>query len=219
MKVEIYKANQDIKTAIGVRLKQEDASLQDLLDAWQPLCDDTEIIKKYAPAGHAVCKGCQINCCLAVDVTPDLISCQKMARDLGLDIASFIREYFEPEPLAKGLLKLKSNPCIFLKDYVCSIYASRSLLCRFYLCSEMTGDTQNLIYHLSLMGAAATYRFARLNNLVPAPGNEGQGSYDAMYLKLIEDALHLPELDFFMKAEEYSQIPLLPFMNAIHVNY
>jgi hypothetical protein len=111
-----------------------------------------------------------------------------------------------------GLLRMQPDPCIFLQDNVCTIYPLRSLICRFYLCCKVAGDTEQLIYSLSWTGAAATQLFVEELGLLPGSSGYGLSSFDMMFKKLIEDYRYDPNVKLFMKAREYSDIPLAPFI-------
>lgn len=214
-KVELYLGTENGKSGIGVKVRDKDANLADLLDAWQPLCDDTNLYKLYAAGNYAECKACTVNCCNTAYVIPDLIAFRKMADNAGLDYEQFIKTYFQPEKLDIGLLRMKPNPCIFLKNDICSIYPWRSLICRFYICSNILGDTEQLIYSLTWTGITATQLFAAEKGLLPIDDGAGMSSFDLMFKKLIDEYRNHPGVDLFMKAREYNQIPLLPFVEEM----
>lgn len=208
-KVEIY---YDEDNGAGVRVNDNKATLQDLLDAWQPLCDDEKLYKLYAEGQHRACRACTVNCCNTAYVIPDLIAFKKMAASTGLEYPEFIARYFQQEKLKAGLLRMQPNPCIFLQDNICTIYPVRSLICRFYLCCKLTGETEQLIYSLSWTGAAATQLFAEELGLLQTSPEQGLTSFDLMFKKLIEDYRHDPRVQLFLQAREYSDIPLAPFI-------
>ncbi|HPF21503.1 MAG TPA: YkgJ family cysteine cluster protein, partial [Syntrophomonas sp.] len=165
-KVTLHQYQEQGRAALGVKVMDDTASLQDLLDAWQPLCDDTLIHKEYAAAGHDVCKACQVNCCNTAYVIPDLIAFKRISAYLGLNYQDFIRQYFQPEKYVAGLLRFRPDPCVFLQERICSIYELRSLICRFYICTPLYGDTEELIYKISWAGGAATQVFAEQQGLL-----------------------------------------------------
>ncbi|MDD2373605.1 MAG: YkgJ family cysteine cluster protein [Syntrophomonadaceae bacterium] len=208
-KIEI---NYDNGNGIEVRVNDNRATLQDLLDAWQPLCDDERLYKLYAQNQHMACRGCTVNCCNTAYVIPDLIAFKKMAKYTGLDYPGFIARYFQEDKLKVGLLRMQPDPCIFLQDNICTIYPLRSLICRFYLCCKVAGDTEQLIYSLSWTGATATQLFVEELGLLTGSSEQGLSSFDIMFKKLIEDYRYDPNVKLFMQAGEYSDIPLAPFM-------
>ena len=212
-KVSICQNEDKGKILLGIKVEDDSASLQDLLDAWQPLCDDTLIHKEYAAAYHDACKACQVNCCNSAYVIPDLIAFKKIAARLDLDYQDFIRQYFQKEKLAAGLLRLSPDPCIFLQERICSIYALRSLICRFYICTPLQGQTEELIYKISWAGAAATQVFAEQQGLLPQTGDASRSSFDLLFLQLLEQYRHTQMVESFLQADDYSDIPLGLFVS------
>jgi Fe-S-cluster containining protein len=212
MGVNKVKINYNNDNGIEVRVNDNSATLQDLLDAWQPLCDDERLYKLYAEKQHQACRGCTVNCCNTAYVIPDLIAFKKMASFIGLDYPEFITGYFQEEKLKVGLLRMQPDPCVFLQDNICTIYPLRSLICRFYLCCKLAGDTEQLIYSLSWTGAAATQLFVEELGLLPDSPGQGLSSFDMMFKKLIEDYRYDPNIELFMKAREYRDISLAPFI-------
>ena len=210
-KVEIY-YDGDENNAVGVKVNDASATLQDLLEAWQPLCDDERLYKLYAEGQQGACKACTINCCNTAYVIPDLIAVKKTAAYTGLNYPDFFKRYFQGEKLKAGLLRILPNPCIFLQDNICTIYPVRSLICRFYLCCEITGDTQQLIYSLSWIGATATQLFAEELRLLEMSPQQGLTSFDLMFKNLLAEYRNDPRVNLFMQAREYSDIPLAPFL-------
>lgn len=210
-KVHLYTGEEQGKTGIGVRITDPAATLADLLDAWQPLCDDERVYKLYAPGNYASCAGCEINCCTTAYVIPDLIAFKSMSAYLGLSYQEFIDRYFQTEKVQLGLLRMKPNPCVFLENRLCTIYPLRSLICRFYLCSSLLGATEQFIYSLTWSGIAATQLFAEQAGLIRR-AHSGFTSMDLLFANLVDDYRDHPQVQLFMQAEEYSDIPLLPFM-------
>lgn len=211
-KIEVYNEVENGKLAIGVKINDDQATVQDLLDVWQPLCDDSSIHKSYAAGYHDICKGCQVNCCNTAYVIPDIVSFKKMPAQLGLDYESFIRLYFHKEKLDIGLLRMQPNPCIFLKDNICSIYQARSLICRFYICSPIVGSTEELIYKISWTGVAATQVFAEQKGLIKPSPNAAYTSFDLLFCRLIEEYRDSEALQLFLNAGSYADIPLQIFL-------
>jgi hypothetical protein len=210
-KVEICYQDENGKKAVEVKITDDTATLQDLLDVWQPLSDDASLYKLYAEGQHQACRGCTVNCCNTAYVIPDLISFKKMALFIGLNYSEFVNRYFQREKLQVGLLRMRSNPCIFLRNNICTIYPIRSLICRFYLCCQLTADTEQLIYSLSWTGAAATQLFAEEKGLIKDIPGQGLSSFDMMFKKMIEEYRYKPEVQLFMQASEYNEIPLTIF--------
>ena len=195
--------------SIAVNLREvHSATLQDLLDCWQPLCDDPGIYKRYATGHYAACKACEQNCCGAADISPDLISLRRLSKGLGLSIPDFLTRFCEPDLLTHGLIKVQSNPCIFLRENICTVYPWRTLLCLFYICSEIEASAQELIYRCSLLGAAAAHRYAREQGLIPGAKPEGLGTFDRSFLTLMEQQMHHSAVDYFLSTDDYAAIPL-----------
>ena len=211
-KIEIYYDENDEADGLRVRVKDNNATLQDLLDAWQPLCDDERLYKLYAEGQHGVCRACTVNCCNTAYVIPDLIAFKKMAACLQLDHRRFIADYFDREKVAAGLLRMRPDPCIFLKDNICTVYPFRSLICRFYLCSNMQGDCEQLIYSVAWAGSAALQIFAEQNQLIDPAPQAGLSSFDQMFKRLVEEYRYTPQVKHFLHAGDYSDIPLAPFL-------
>jgi Fe-S-cluster containining protein len=209
--LEVYNALENGKLGIGIRINGP-ATVQDLLDVWQPLCDDRSLFKQYAEGNYALCKGCQLNCCSTAYVIPDLIAFRKMAAGLGMGEADFITGYFQREKLNSGLLRLQPNPCIFLQNNICTIYAVRSLICRFYICSNLLGDTEELIYKIAWTGAAATQIYAEKKGLIPAIGTTELSSFDRLFIRLLEEYRDNDAVQIFLQAEDYRDIPLHLFL-------
>lgn len=208
--VEVYHGQEDGQAGLGIKVILP-ATVQDLLAAWQPLCDDQAIFKQYARGHHALCKGCQRNCCATAYVIPDLVSFRHMAEMMGMAYDDFVARYFQAEKLAVGLLRMVPEPCIFLQDNICSIYPVRSLICRFYLCTPLLGQTEQLIYKIAWSGAAATQIFARQQGLVPEPG-PGASSFDRLFFGLLDEYRNSSGVASFLAARDYRDISLHHFL-------
>jgi len=211
-KLEIYQTFEDGMAKLGLKVGDRTANLADLLECWQPLCDDESIFKAYGQDHHAACKGCPNNCCNTAYVIPDLISFRKMAAHLNVTEAEFVQGWFQPDKLALGLLKLKSDPCVFLQEGICSIYPLRSLICRFYICTDLAPATEQLVYSIAWSGAAATLLYARQQGYLPAPAPSGYTSFDRFFMELAEAYQGLPGMQAFFRAENYRDIPLQYFL-------
>ena len=201
---------------VGAEVLDPGATLADLLEAWQPLCDDTAIHKLYAADNHASCRACVANCCNTAYVIPDLIAFRKMALALNCDYPEFVADYFQADKVELGLPRLKPNPCLFLKEGICTVYPVRSLICRFYICTGLIGDTEQLIYDLAWTGAAATIVFARERGILPEASAGGYSSFDLLFKRLLEDYQDDPRIKLFLQAIEYDDIPLEPFLIKQH---
>ncbi|MGR6835140.1 YkgJ family cysteine cluster protein [Syntrophomonas erecta] len=214
-RIEVYQAEENGRLSIGIRVHSDDASLADLLEVWQPLCDDTRIFKSYGVNNHSACRGCTNNCCNTAYVIPDLISFKKMAAYLKSDYPSFINRYFQAEKVSRGLLRMVPEPCIFLKERICEIYPVRSLICRFYLCSPLLGDTEQLIYSITWTGITATLLFAQGRGLIPPLTGNGITSFDRLFINLFTEYRSDPKVELFLKAKNYEDIPLKPFIHSL----
>ncbi len=211
-KVKAYYGDTAKDQGIGLHIDPQ-ADLQELLDAWQPLCDQTAFTKQYASNSDQSCRACTHNCCDTAYVIPDIIAFKKMAAHLNFSPAELVDTYFQPEKRNIGLLRMLPNPCVFLKEKLCSIYPVRSLICRFYLCAPMQGSTEQLIYLLSSTGMAATHVYARQNGILEPPGG-AISSMDRLFLELFDQYCADPLLEHFLKAQDYCDIPLKPFMDS-----
>lgn len=211
-KVSIEIREEAGQACIAAVIAGSGASLQDLLDAWQPLCSRDDLEKKYAPGGRGDCEGCANNCCNAAFIIPDLLAFKASARLLGAQEKDYIARYFDRSRLEQGLLRWSSEPCVFLENLRCGIYPCRALLCRFYLCSPMTGFTEELVYRISWAGAAATLVYARERGLLDPGSKAPRGSFDHLVQGLLEDYSRRAEIRCFFSARSYRDIPLAPFL-------
>ncbi|HWP95974.1 MAG TPA: YkgJ family cysteine cluster protein [Syntrophomonadaceae bacterium] len=211
-KVELFQGEEEGKTGLGVRINDRRATLADLLDAWQPACDDNRLFKLYARDHYQACKGCQVNCCNTAYVIPDLIALKRMISISGMDQTEFAGRYLDQEKRKLGLLRLKPNPCCFLENNVCTVYPDRALICRFYVCASILGQTEQAIYSITWTGIAAAQAYARSHSLVDSPPPGGYTSLDMMFSRVIEEFGQSPRVQLFMHAKDYSDIPLAPFL-------
>jgi Fe-S-cluster containining protein len=134
-----------------------------------------------------------------------------MAKLLGLSFADFIAQYFCADKLRAGLLRMSPNPCIFLKNNICTIYPARSLICRFYICTSLLGETEELIYRIAWSGSAATQLFAEDHDLLPTK-SASASSFDRLFLNLIEEYRGAESVKIFLEADNYADVPLHLFM-------
>lgn len=213
MKIELYQASEGGKLGIGIKVLDRSANLADLLNAWQPLCDDVELIRPYGNGEYTSCKGCQINCCNTAYVIPDLIAFKKMSNHLDLSYEDFIAGYFQEEKVKNGLLRMEPEPCIFLRDNICTIYSIRSLICRFYLCSPLLPATEQLIYSITWTGTAAMQLFAEELGLISHMSKRVLSSFDQLFVSLFEEYRFNPNVLLFSEAEDYKDVPLEPFLD------
>lgn len=110
----------------------------------------------------------------------------------------------------KGIPRLKFSPCLFLNERICSIYPARSLICRFYLCIELLGDTEELVYSIVTSGITSTFIYLHNEGLI----NSGQGltGFDMTLLDLVKKWRDHPGTAQFLNAETYDDIILEPFL-------
>ncbi|MDR1159390.1 MAG: YkgJ family cysteine cluster protein [Syntrophomonadaceae bacterium] len=207
-KISITSAEDGIKIIVN----DEKASVEDLLTVWQPLCDDEIIYKQYADGNHKACRGCKVNCCKTAFLIPDLVAFKKISCRSDLTYQECVKRYFDEDELNRGLVRLKSNPCVFLNDDLCSFYDQRALMCRFYICANSLGDAEQLLYSIAWIGSTATQIFAEKNGLLPERSSQGSGSFERLFYGLISDYRSDPRVDLFMKADNYGNIPLKPFL-------
>jgi Fe-S-cluster containining protein len=211
-KIKLCQRIENGQSLLHLDVHDPSATVADLLEVWQPLCDDANISKLYAEGQHASCKACKVNCCNTAYVIPDLVAFRKIATGLNYDYPEFIDDYFQTQKRELGLLRLKPNPCIFLQEDICTIYPLRSLICRFYICTPLTGPTEQLIYEIAWTGAAATCIFAEEKGLLQPDGSQGFSSFDLLFKKLLDEYRSHPGIDLFLRAADYDDIPLAHFL-------
>ncbi|NLG32761.1 MAG: YkgJ family cysteine cluster protein [Syntrophomonadaceae bacterium] len=200
-------------TEIGVKLLNQDATLFDLLEAWQLVCDDRNLDRRYGDRLN-LCRGCLSNCCNTAYVIPDLISFKSIAQAKGLSYFKFLKDYFSPGKLKLGLAMLKFNPCIFLHNGSCTIYPLRTLLCRFYLCTDLPGSIEQLIYYISGIGMTATQVYLQTAGMLDSDKSAGCSSFDKMFFNLIEEYQQDSNIELFLQAHSYREIPLKPLIDG-----
>ena len=86
------------------------------------------------------------------------------------------------------------------------------IICRFYVCARMLGATEQLIYTLAWTGITALQIFAEKNGLIKTDSKVSLSSFDLMFKKLIEEYRYKPQVELFLQADEYEQIPLGAFL-------
>ena len=121
-----------------------------------------------------------------------------------------LRRWFDPESLAVGILRWKYGPCVFLRDRLCAIYRERSLICRFYLCTNILGETEEMIYSVVTAGIAALYLRLEEKGLLTFRG-AGLTGYDQALLDLIQRYRDHPGTMEFKKADSYHEVMLRAF--------
>ena len=211
-KVIVEPGEENNNKGLRVTVCDPDANVADLLDAWQPYCSNDTIYKRYAEGNGKDCRGCQTNCCNTAYLIPDLIAFKKICAINGLNYREGARLFFASEKMTIGLMRLKGNPCIFLKDGLCVVYEQRALLCRFYLCADLLGSTEQLVYSLAWVGGTATQNFALEQKLLSNDSCQGRSSFDLLLHGLLEQYRFDPRVQLFMEARDYRQIPLKPFL-------
>jgi Fe-S-cluster containining protein len=209
MKVEVYKETENGTLGLGVRVVDDEATVADLLGVWEPLSDDPGVRKQYA-SGSDSCKGCVNNCCNSAFVIPDLIAFMAICREMDLSPEESLRRWFDPGSREAGILRWRYGPCVFLTDRLCTIYRQRSLICRFYLCTNMLGETEQLIYSVVTAGIAALYLWLEERGLLTSAG-KGLTGYDQALLKLIREYRDHPGTMEFLKAGGYHDVMLRAF--------
>lgn len=201
------------RTGLDLQLESADATVQDLLTAVQPWCDDDRIHKQYLPGAYGSCAGCAVNCCRQCFVVPDLISFHRLARATGRTAEQFTAECFDPDLLTQGLPRLKSGPCLFWResDGLCTVYASRTLICRLYLCTPLTDSASQVVYGVVQAGMGAFVRWARQHKLIPRSAQTPAGGYAGMLARAIEQAADW-EGNPFHGAAGYEDVELRSFI-------
>ncbi|MGE5418186.1 MAG: YkgJ family cysteine cluster protein [Acidobacteriota bacterium] len=208
-KILVYKEKEHGKLGLGVKVVDRTATLSELLKAWEPLADDPQVVKKYATEDGA-CKGCFNNCCNSAFVIPDLVSFKAMCRETGQTPEEFMESALDHSWGAKGIPRLRYSPCLFLRDRVCSIYPARSLICRFYLCTELLGDTEELVYSVVTSGISATFIYLENEGLIKS--GKGLTGFDSSLLELVAKRRDHPGTQQFIQADSYDEILLEPFL-------
>ena len=87
---------------------------------------------------------------------------------------------------------------------------TRSLICRFYLCTKMLGETEQLVYSVVTAGMTALYLWLEEQGLLNSVG-AGLTGYDRALLNLINEYRTHPGTMEFLKASGYHDIKLRAF--------
>ena len=212
MKAEFFRCQIEGVWGLDLAIRDPGATVLDLIEAIQPWCDDEQIHKLYLEGYQGACRGCAVNCCRECFVLPDAISFRWLQEHLRLEPAEFIRQYFDPELLAKGLPRLQSSPCIFLRDGLCTVYPYRTLICRMYICTPMADEAQTLVYGTVAAGIGEFLRQAQTEGYLPKAEKAGTAwsGYEKMMLELVQaeaERLDNP----FRGALKYEEVPLRAF--------
>ena len=212
MKAEFFPCRIEEVWGLDLDICDSEATVQDLIEAIQPWCDDEQIHKLYLEERQGACKGCAVNCCRECFVLPDAISFRWLQEYLGLETAEFFQQYFDPELLAKGLPRLRSSPCVFLQEGLCTVYPYRTLICRLYICTPMSDEAQTLVYGVVAAGIGEFLRIAQTEGyLNPTEDSLTSWSgYEKMMMELIRSEAQ--RLDNpFRGAGQYHEVPLRSF--------
>lgn len=208
-KVCVYKRKENNKLGLGVSVADETATVQDLLAVWEPLAGDPRLPKKYAQDTN-LCRGCLNNCCHSAFVIPDLVAFKALSKRCGMTPEKMLAAYFDPDSLRMGIPRLGPGLCPFLKDRICTVYPERSLLCRFYLCTHILGETEELLYSVVTAGVAATLIW--LEELKLLPKGRGLTGFDQVLTNLLASYRQHPGTAAFLAATDYSQVKLKLFI-------
>ena len=77
------------------------------------------------------CTACA-NCCRVATTQIGERDAERLARDLGMKVSEFVRDYTVESAEEGRILKRDENGCVFLKDNLCSVYEARPESCRFF---------------------------------------------------------------------------------------
>jgi hypothetical protein len=86
------------------------------------------------------------------------------------------------------------------------------LICRFYICTPLQGETEELIYKISWAGGAAAQVFAEQQGLIARLENVSVSSFDLLFLNLLEEYRKTQMVEAFLRADNYDDIPLRLFL-------
>ncbi|NPV90928.1 MAG: YkgJ family cysteine cluster protein [Firmicutes bacterium] len=211
MKVLFNPVPIDGKTGLDLEVSDQSATVADLLDAIQPWCADGSIHKQYLEESRGSCEGCLVNCCRECLVVPDIVAFHRLSREFGLDTRGFIDRFIDPEQLRLGLPSLRSSPCVFLRDRICTVYQSRTLICRLYICTPMTSGASDVVYRVIAAGMGGFIRLAREAGLLGAGLAPGSTGYGRLLWDLVQPEAVRPDNPFH-RASSYHEVPLQPFL-------
>jgi Fe-S-cluster containining protein len=166
--IEVFPCEIEGEVGLDVQVNDPWATVADLLIAMQSPADDPGVLKPFHKQRYARCAGCVNNCCKHNNITVDLVAAEELAETLGLSLQRFAREYLSFNP-DLPFPELRRRPCPFLLANRCTVYQSRALICRLYLCTPMTDRLEQLRSAVSFAGEAALRQ--RLVELGLAPAN------------------------------------------------
>ena len=213
MKLYFYPRRIEGKTGLELTITDSSATVEDLVEAIQPWCTDLYIYKQYLKENRGSCEGCPVNCCRESLVIPDIVSFQRLCQVLGVEGEEFFARYIDPEMLKQGLPRLKSSPCVFLDDRLCSVYHSRTLICRLYLCTPISDSASSLLYRVIAAGTGEFIRWARLEGVIPKEARPGGAGYNRMLWDLIYPESINP-YNPFQGVSSYQEVPLKHFLDS-----
>ncbi len=142
------------ETGLDVVIRNQEATVADLISALQLPADDPTIVKPYHKQRYGVCRGCVNNCCKYNSIVVDLVAAQRLATHLNLSLTRFAQTYLACHP-DLPFPEFKRRPCPCLVDNCCTVYSYRALICRLYLCTPMTERLEKLRCAVLFAGEAA----------------------------------------------------------------
>ena len=138
-----------------------------------------------------------------------------MSAYLGIAELDFARNYLDAEKLGITIPRLQTSPCIFLQEGLCTVYPVRTLICRFYLCTHILGETEEFIYTITLAGMAATQQYlAEAGLFDEQDGQVGLTDYEQHFLRFFGEYRGTRMVEAFLGARDYTEIPLSLFLPA-----
>lgn len=198
MKVAVFPKPWHNEVGLDAVILEPDATAADLLAAMEPFSDDEEITKPYLPARRGVCRGCPDNCCVRSWIAPDLPAVSALLKSRGLTWTELADRYLDRAAYARGVVRFRSRPCIFLVDNCCQVYEDRPAICRFFVCSPLTAELEDLGHRIIGVGLAALIQtFSRSGLLPEKPDllpiiewhNKSTDLYEQEFLRFYLDSL------------------------------
>lgn len=202
------------KKGIDLEVYDPTASVQDLLDAIQKWCDDEEIFKAYLVEERGSCRGCPVNCCRECYVIPDAVSFYQWGDHLRMTGEDLVHYCLDADCLARGIPRLRSSPCLFLKDNLCQIYPYRTLICRLYICTVMSDRASEVVYRVVAAGQGELVRRLRQDGYLPAAVLPGGAAYEQQLMRLVEVEAKRAD-NPFNGVNSYTEVPLAPFLHDL----
>lgn len=142
------------ETGLEVVVRNQQASVADLIAAMQLPADDPTIVKPYHKRRYSVCRGCINNCCKYNSIVVDLVAAEQLAARLDMSLSRFAKTYLSVDP-DLPFPEFKRQPCPFLVQNCCTVYSARALICRLYLCTPMSDRLEKLRCAVLFAGEAA----------------------------------------------------------------